>query len=184
MTRGFKITSNPPKAFIFSAVIFTVVGILSTVKNVCPTCDGSGILPPAQGLIVERTTSQMIEFRHFGVECFGIWGIFTYDVDMLVTNVKTTSNHVYLIIDLYAPEASSPSIRIPVYVEIPGQTTKIVNTTVTYSGWVTEAGYGDPYVRNPQPHRIEAEAEGSLVCPDCQGKGKVPFTEWLGLILK
>ena len=172
-----------PVSFMVVVIVVIVVGVLTIIRIPCPTCDSTGVLMAPQGLKLERIEGQLLKFKNFDMDCEGVWGVFTYVVNILVTNEQTDPSHGYIVVAFYAPDESSPALKIPVYIEIPAETTENVERILVYSGFVGDVGY-DLYEKNPEPHRLETdEIEEEMVCPHCDGKGKLPLNERARLIL-
>lgn len=172
-----------PFSFVLFVAIVLLVGLFPIIRVPCPTCNGTGFLGPVHGLKAEITSSHLDEFKYFDAQCSGVWGVFTYSANILLTNETANPVHGYIVVAFYAPDELSPSLKIPVYVEVPAETTENVEKRLVYNGFVGDVGY-DPYTKYPEPHKLVVELAEQMACPYCKGEGSLPLTEWLRLVIK
>ena len=171
-----------PGAFLSVIIVALLAGAATIVEVSCPICNGAGVLPAAKGLEVKGIESEIIKHKHIDVGCDDDWDEITYAVNILVVNGETDPSYGYLMVAFYIPtsehaEAEESSIfKIPIYVEIPAETTESVERVLEYRGFL--AYYSLPRLV------VETGEELLLVCPYCREKGRLPFTERFKAIMR
>lgn len=176
-----------PIAFVLVVIIALVVGVLSIVEFPCPVCDGTGIIIGAKGLKVERVERELVEYESSTIHCGFKWGKFTYAVNMLIVNEETNQSYGYVLVAFYAPsvgqtEASEyPISRILTYIKIPAKTAENIERVLVFEGFSGSEIYE---FHEEEPHRVSVEVAEEILCPYCDEKGKLPFTEWVKTIIK
>lgn len=158
----------------------TVVALLawaSTVVEVlpCPVCEGTGVLSGPKSLEVKGFESKEISYTVFQLGSCDEWEQLTYEVNILVVNREADTSAGYLVVDFYLPVSEEPeaegylSYEIPIYVEIPPETTKNIKRTLVWEGFMT---------LRIRPWLVVKEGE-EFACPHCNGQGRLSVIEYI-----
>ena len=175
-----------------------MVGGLALIEVPCPIDEGTGVITGAKGLKVTGVEGELVDWEQYELGCGLLWVDFTYAVKISVVNETTTPRHGGILVKFYDPETAlerevveqifageggqaarelgleflgTPVERIPIFVKIPAETAETIEEIVVFtSEYLLNAG---------ETHNILADVSGQIVCPYCDGTGKVPIIEWL-----
>ncbi len=180
---------NTYTCFILGLVLVTGA---TFVKVPCPACEGTGTIPGVTGIDIKGIEAELINHHELGMDCGWDYERFTYDVKLTLENRTQSDSYGIIMVtfhdpddsyqimveidddELYVDVAGATLASNPVFVELPGGATEVIEKRMLFEG-VTLEFFGG------REHQIEANIASNYNCPFHGGDASVPFPEWLRL---
>lgn len=186
------------KSYLVFVLGVILVGPLTFMEVPCPIDNGTGVIAGASGLEVGGVEGELIDLKTLELGCAEVYDEYTYAVKISLVNETTTPIYGAILLKFLVPAEAlavkritrleldgvvdlpseaellarfpgPPPMAMLIFVEIPAETTKVVEEIIVFQGFRLYSKH----------HRIVVEIAGEIVCPYSGGTGKVPITEWL-----